>query len=227
MRLHNRVPHTPVFLLSFALLGVAAAFPAQATQFFAMKGQVQLQRVQTVSTAVVGMQLEEADVIVVPPEAEALVHFDDGAQMVVRGDSQVSFTRLSLTGPPTQRQKTLRLLKGSMRYLSSKSTPANRVSFESKSVVIGIRGTDIEIAVIDDGLDGNPAGTYLKVNTGQAVLSGPDGTQVALESGQVGFGAESELAARGLNGARRPAVRRADGALLGIFKSGALDNLLR
>ena len=192
-----------------------------------MKGQVQLQRVQTVSTAVVGMPLEEADVIVVPPEAEALVHFDDGAQMVVRGDSQVSFTRLSLTGPPTQRQKTLRLLKGSMRYLSGKSTPANRVSFESKSVVIGIRGTDIEIAVIDDGLDGNPAGTYLKVNTGQAVLSGLDGTQLALEPGEVGFGAEPELTPRGISIARRPSARSIPVVPAGVFRTGSMDGVLR
>lgn len=227
MRLHNRVPHTPVFLLSFALLGLAAAFPAQATQFFAMKGQVQLQRVQTVSTAVVGMQLEEADVIVVPPEAEALVHFDDGAQMVVRGDSQVSFTRLSLTGPPTQRQKTLRLLMGSMRYLSGKSTLGSSVSFESKSVIIGIRGTDIEIAVTAEGLNGNPAGTYLKVNTGQAVLSGLDGTQVALEPGQVGFGAEPELTPRGISIVRRPSARPMPVVPAGLFKTGSMDSLLR
>ena len=227
MSLHNCVPHTPVFLLSSALLCLAAAFPVHSTQFFAVKGQVQLQRVQTVSTAVVGMQLEEADVIVVPPEAEALVHFDDDAQMVVRGDSQVSFTRLSLTGPPTQRQKTLRLLKGSMRYLSGKSTPANRVSFESKSVVIGIRGTDIEIAVTDEGLDGNPAGTYLRVNTGQAVLSGLDGTQVALEPGQVGFGAEPELTPRGISIVRRPSARPIPVVPAGLFKTGSMDSLLR
>ena len=215
------------WIVAATFAGLVFTCPASATEFFAMTGQVQLQRVQTVSTAVVGMQLEEADTIVVAPDAEALVHFDDGAQMVVRGDSQVSFTRLFVAAPPTQRQKTLRLIKGSMRYLSGKSTPPGSVSFESKSVIIGIRGTDIEIAVTDDSLAGNPAGTYLKVNTGKAVLSGLDGTQVVLEPGEVGFGAEPELTPRGISIVHRPTARPMPIVPAGLFRAGSMDELLR
>ena len=222
-----RKPLAGRVFLATVVLALGTALPAYATQFFAMRGQVQLQRVQTVSTAVAGTQLEEADTIIVAPDAEALVHFDDGAQMVVRGDSKISFKRLALSGPPTQRQKTVRLLKGSMRYLSGKSTPANSVSFESKSVIIGIRGTDIEIALTEDGLEGNPAGTYLKVNTGQAVLSGLDGTQVALEPGEVGFGAEPELTPRGISFVHRPSARPMPTVPAGLFKAGSMDGLLR
>lgn len=214
-------------LLGAAVIALAAASPGHATEFFAMRGPVQLQRVQTVTTAVVGMPLEEADAISVAPDAEALIHFDDGAKMVVRSDSQVSIARLSLSGPPTQRQKTVRLLKGSLRYLSGNSTPGNRVSFESKSVIIGIRGTDIEIAIADEGLEGNPSGTYLKVNVGQAVLSGLDGTQVALEPGQVGFGADPELTTRGLSIVHRPSARPMPAVPAGLFKAGSMDELLR
>ena len=62
---------------------------------------------------------------------------------------------------------------------------------------VAICGIDIEIAVSDAPVEGNPAGTYLKVNTGQAVLAGLDGAKVELAPGQVAFGAEPPPTAKG------------------------------
>ena len=145
----------------------------------------------------------------------------------MRSDSRVTFDQLIQKGELKKRKKTLRILKGGMRYVSGKATRKSQVAFVTDTVSIGIRGTDIEIAVATDNLSGNPAGTYLKVNTGQAVLVAQDGTQVEVDPGQVAFGTEPELTPRGAGGVRRPAARRVESALPGLFKAGGLDRLLR
>ena len=53
---------------------------------------------------------------------------------------------------------------------------------------MGIRGTDVEIALAEAATGGN-TGTYLKVNEGAAILAALDGSTVAVEPGQVAFGA--------------------------------------
>ena len=214
-------------LVVVALLQAAAVFPAQASKLMALKGQVLVERKQETVNLSVGSVVLEADTLVVAPDGEALLRFKDGALMVLRSDSRVTFDKLVQAGAFKKRKKTLRVLKGTVRYVSGKLTHQVPVAFETNSVSIGIRGTDIEIAVADEGLAGNPAGTYLKVNTGQAVLVGLDGTQVEVEPGQVAFGSEPELTPRGGSGVRRPAARRIEGASTGLFKAGSLDSLLR
>ena len=61
------------------------------------------------------------------------------------------------------------------------------MAFETLSAIVGIGGTYIEIAASDAPVEGNPAGTYLKLHTGQTVL---DGAEVELSPGQVAFGAK-------------------------------------
>ena len=192
----------------------------------AFKGILHIERHQQLVRVAVGSVLREADTLVVEPDGEALVRFRDGANMILRSDSRVTFDQLVQVGAPKKRKKTLKLLRGGMRYVSGKARQS-QVAFVTQTATIGIRGTDIEIAVAEDSLAGNPSGTYLKVNTGQALLVGQDGTQVDVDPGQVAVGSEPELTPRGAGGVRRPAARRIEGASNAIFKAGALDSLLR
>ena len=164
----NRALDSPPLLVAVALFFAAASFSsiALAANILAVNGQAQLISAQPPTLVVVGMLVKESDALLLSPNAEVLVQFDDGAKMVVRGDSQVLFRKLVENGLLDARQKTLQIIKGGLRYLSGALTIRKRVAFETLSATVGIRGTDIEIAVSDAPVEGNPAGTYLELNTG-------------------------------------------------------------
>ncbi len=210
-----------------ALLVLFSAGSVHAARVTAVNGHVEIHRGDKNLPAVVGSRLREGDEFVSEGDAEALVRFDDGARLALRSDSRLQVKTLKLKGEPAYRQKTIKLLKGGLRYISGRATVKNRVSFETNTATVGIRGTDIEIAVSEDPVNTDPAGTYLKVNTGVATMEAVDGTQVAVDPGQVAFGGEPELVPRGAGGTRRPAARKVEAAVGGLFKTGLLDKLMR
>lgn len=212
-------------LLALAILTAGAS--AQAARILVVNGHIQIQRGDKTIPAVVGSRLRTGDEFASEADSEALVRFDDGARLALRSESRLLVKELKLKGPSAGRQKTIRLLKGGLRYISGKATVKNRVTFETTTATVGIRGTDIELAISEDPVNTDPAGTYLKVNTGLATMEAVDGTQVDVDPGQVAFGGEPELVPRGAGGVRRPAARRVDAAVGGLFKGGALDKLMR
>jgi hypothetical protein len=131
-----------------------------------------------------------------------------------------------ISHPLNKRQRTIRVIKAGLRYISAKVAPDHRVAFETGTATIGIRGTDIEIAVAADAVNDDPSGTYLKVNTGLATLTAVDGTLIAVDSGQVAYGGAPDLVPRGAGGIKRPAARKVVAAN-GVFQTGVLDRLMR
>lgn len=114
--------------------------------------------------------------------------------------------------------------------MSGRGTAKNNVSFITNTATIGIRGTDIEIAVSQDAVNTDPAGTYLKVNSGLATLAtlaAVDGTQVDVDPSQIAYGGLPELAPRGAGGVRRPAARKVVESVGGLFTPGKLDRLMK
>ena len=209
------------------MVAAGANATAQAATVQAINGQAQVIRLQQPTPVMVGTEVRESDALLLSPNAEVLVQFDDGAKMVVRGDLQLLFRTLVKTGEPDLRRKTLQIIKGGLRYLSSALTQRKKVAFETVSATVGIRGLDIEIAVSDLPIAGNPAGTYLKVNTGQAVLAGLDGGEVELASGEVAFGTEPQSTAKGTRAIARPSAVRIEVIPPSVFKSAQLDSLLK
>lgn len=195
----------------------------------ASSGQVRVEHQGFTVSIIQGQSVGEGDELRVAADAELVVRFDDGARLAVRPNSRVFLKRLSLGGTPESRHKTLRIIKGGIRYISGESLHKDPVAFETRTASIGIRGTDVEIAVTDDAASGSAPGTYPKVNTGRAVLAGLDGTELELAPGELAFGAEPERMTRGVDigAARQPSARRVEGVPSGVFKSGELDHLLR
>ena len=210
-----------------AALALLPAMSAEAARVMALNGQVQIQRGDRLWNAVVGSRLREGDQFVSIGQSEALVRFDDGARMAMRADTQLQVKALQLKGPSDLRQKTLEILKGGLRYISGRATLKSKVAFVTSTASIGIRGTDIEIAVSEDAVNNDPAGTYLKVNTGIATMEASDGTQVDVDAGQIAYGGLPEVVPRGPGGTRRPAARKVEAAAGGLFKGGQLDRLMR
>ena len=218
-------------LLLATLLTLVPASEALAARVTALSGLVQILRGEKLLPAVVGSRLRVGDEFVTEgADSEALVRFDDGARMALRSDSRLQVAALKLKGPTNARQKTLKIIKGGLRYISGARTMKSTVAFQTATATIGIRGTDIEIAVSEDAVNNDPAGTYLKVNSGVANMEASDGTQVEVDAGQIAFGGLPEVVPRGPGGTRRPAARKVEaaaGAVGGLFKTGALDRLLK
>ena len=213
-------------VMAICAFGMQAAWAAQLVK---VQGVVQVARGGQVLSSFEGQRLQEGDVVETSAESETLIRFDDGARLVVRSESHLVINQLRLKGPVTARQKTIRIVKGALRYVSAKATVRRKVAFLTPTSTIGIRGTDIEILVAQEVVQDNNPGTYLKVNTGAAHITAPDGAAELVNPGEVAYGGEPELQARG-GGPKRPSARKVvvQADRIGrAFRSSALDALLR
>lgn len=214
-------------LLVAALLGGPVVAQAQTAALLELRGAVMVERGGFSFSPARGSELREADILVTQEQGEALVLLDDGARMAVRANSSTHLMALPARTAAQRRQTRVKLLKGGMRYLSGQQTLRSRVSFETQNATIGVRGTDIEIAVAADAGPSAPPGTYLKVNTGIATMAARDGAVVELAAGETGVGTEPDLTPRSLGVTRRPAARRLETMPADVFRPGTLDGLLR
>lgn len=210
--------------MAAALLLASAA--AQAATVIALRGEAWVQRGQQNVPLREGSTLQDSDELVTGPGAEVLVRFEDEARMVVRPESRIEFKQL-LRKEELQRQQKINVAKGGLRYLSGALTDRKQVEFTSPNATIGIRGTDIEIAMEGAAAGSSQPGTYLKVNSGIAVLTGLDGTTVELAPGEVALALEAELSRAGVRSIRRPSARKLEVVPADLFRAGALDSLLR
>ncbi len=210
-----------IFVACMTLMG-----SAQAARVVLAQGNLSLERGDKTLPVVAGMQLQEEDVLHTAAGGETLLRFDNGARMLVRADSAVRFTTLRERGPVSKRRKAIRLVQGGLRYITGVGAARHRVAFETDTATIGIRGTDLDIAVSKDAQPDAPTGTYLQVNQGAAVLQALDGTVLDVERGEQAFGGEPDLTPKGEGGVKRPAGRKLQG-LAGIFKKSGLDALMK
>lgn len=211
-------------ILAGALMMVVA--PARAASVVDARGEAWVERGQQVVPLRAGAALQEADKLITGPGAEVLVRFQDDARMLVRPNSTLDVRQL--LRKDEIRQQIINIVRGGLRYVSSLATAVRQVNFTSAQATIGIRGTDIEIALDEAGAEARAAaGTYLKVNRGVAVLTGLDGTEVELGEGQVGLALEAELSRAGVRSIRRPSAMRMQAAPTHLFQPGSLDGLLR
>jgi len=116
------------------------------------------------------------DTLKTAAKAQAFVMMNDKTRMIVRENSEVLIEAFVYEKRDTDRQSTS-LLKGALRSISGeigKRTPKN-VNYKAATATIGIRGTDIDVAIIGDGQVDRP-GVYNYVRDGT--------TEVALASGE-------------------------------------------
>ena len=213
-------------LVAASLLSMEFAWAAQLVK---LQGVVQVARAGQVLSSFEGQRLQEGDVIETSVDSETLIRFDDGARLLVREQSNLVLNQLKLNGPVTARQKTVKIVKGALRYVSAKATVRRKVAFLTPTSTIGIRGTDIEILVAQEVVQDNSPGTYLKVNTGVAQITASDGAAEVVKPGEVAYGGEPELQARG-GGPKRPSARKVVVQAEGLgraFRSSALDAWLK
>ena len=127
------------------------------------------------------------DLITTTVGAEVLVRFKDNSTMIVRSDSKVKISQFRFEKKSTDTVNTS-LVSGTLRAVSgqiAKATPQN-VKYDAGSATIGIRGTDIELAIIPEGVK-DRAGIYNYVHSGETEMSLNTGESVVVGKELSGF----------------------------------------
>jgi|UniRef100_UPI0040474D6E hypothetical protein len=129
----------------------------------------------------VGDTLKTAD------KAQVFVRMLDKTRMIVRENSEVLIEAFVYEKRDTDKQSTS-LLKGALRSISGeigKRTPKN-VNYKAATATIGIRGTDIDVAIIGDG-QADRAGVYNYVRDGKTEVALATGERALVEKEKAGF----------------------------------------
>ena len=233
--LHKFLALTPTLFILAWLYGSGATV-AHAAILQAVKGSVSVVRAGVLLPAVTGMRLQPGDEVRSAVDStdagEVLIRFDDGGFLAFRTGSAMQIKRL----PPQDAlpiagaavlNAAVYLIRGGLRYITSKASAKYTVVFETPTATIGIRGTDLEILVSDVAvLDNNP-GTYLKVNAGEASITAPNGVAVDVLPGEVAYGGEPDVSVRGATSVRRAAARKVEVPIETLFKPSSLDQQMR
>lgn len=131
-----------------------------------------------------GENIEAGDAIVTGRDGEIHVRMDDNALIAMRANTFLRIEAYKAEGGADD-SAVFRLLRGSFRSVTGwigKNNPKN-YAVRTTTATIGIRGTDHEVLVVGEGED---AGTYDKVNTGETEMDTPVG-KVSVLPGQAAF----------------------------------------
>jgi hypothetical protein len=158
------------------------------------------------------------DTLVCGDDCQIMVRMKDNSTTLVRAKSKVKISEFKFDNQPGDASKTT-LLAGTMRAVSGqigKGQPGN-VKYEAGTATIGIRGTDIEVAIIPDGQK-DRAGIYNYVYDGETLMALNTGESSPVEKELTGF-APAVL----LPGEKRLQILRDRPAFL---QSGGFDALM-
>ncbi|MBI3229279.1 MAG: FecR domain-containing protein [Burkholderiales bacterium] len=139
-----------------------------------------------------GGEVLELDSIITAKDAQAQIKMVDGALIALRPETQLKLDAYVFDGKAIETEKAwFTLIKGGLRSLTGLIGKNNkeRYAIRTPNAVIGIRGTDHEpVVILPDTIiaQGNPAGTYDKVNVGITSLTTSAGTTL-IQRNQIGF----------------------------------------
>lgn len=131
-----------------------------------------------------GERVEAGDSISTGRGGEIHIHMDDNGLIALRANTVLKIEAYKAEGTVDD-SAVFRILRGSFRSITGwigKNSP-QRYAVITPTATVGIRGTDHETLVVEDGAD---AGTYDKVNTGETELVTPHG-KVAILPGHAAF----------------------------------------
>jgi OmpA-OmpF porin, OOP family len=190
-----------------------------------VRGEVTVIRAGGSVKLVEGDNIREGDTISTPVGASVLLQLSDDAKLLVRAGTTVRLTQIVNDGPVEKRSQLIELTLGALRYVTGalgKLQP-QAVRFKTPTASVGIRGTDIDIVYTITTRSLQPAGTYVRVNTGAVDLNGSDGSVVALNVNEQATAAPEGPRLRG--GGRGPAAKKLEQPVA-LFQSDELDSLL-
>ena len=131
-----------------------------------------------------GDQVAQGDTVVTGANSAAVMKFDDGQVVAMTANSRMQITNYQYNPATESGNVLLSLVSGGMRAITGligRRAPS-QVAYRAATATIGIRGTDVTMATIDDNVvatvtDGSISFTYqgvtLTLNAGEAVLARP------------------------------------------------------
>ena len=112
-------------------------------------------------------KIQSGDTLTTDAKSEALVKMADNSVVALRPNTTFQFTNFKFEEKPTDSTLST-LIRGTARMISGligKASPSN-VSVKASTATIGIRGTDFEVAVIEQDTSDGRAGVYNYVHDG-------------------------------------------------------------
>ena len=210
-------------LLSFILLFIAN--PALASELAGtverLQGNAQIISGTSQKSVAVKTEVFQGDEITTAREAEILLRMTDGTALAIRPNSHFVVSAYHFDNKDSSSDTMLiKLLKGGLRTVTGaigKKNPQN-VRFNTPTATIGIRGTDFEVAVVDDNKKEAEAGTYNKVFQGKTYIQNNQGGQVEVGPNQAAFSPANALQIAQQFGLLKQVPN--------VFFNGKFDNLL-
>jgi FecR protein len=136
-----------------------------------------------------GERVVEGETIVTGADGEVLLTTDDSGVLAVRPRSRVQIEAYKVNGNEND-SVVLKLLRGSLRSITgwiTKTAPRNyRVA--TPTATVGIRGTDHETSVVEEGIE---PGTYNQVTSGETSFSTAAGS-INIGPGQAGHAPQGD-----------------------------------
>jgi hypothetical protein len=128
-----------------------------------------------------------ADTVTTEGDGQIMIRLKDKSTMLVRPKSQMVIEDFKFEKKPDDRISA-NVVSGAMRAVTgeiAKDKPSN-VKYSAGTATIGIRGTDIELAIIEDGQK-DRAGVYNYVYSGLTEMALASGEKVSVEKELTGF----------------------------------------
>ncbi len=174
-------------LLASALVGCGSS-PSTLTVFSITEGDVFVMKAGTDSwtEAEVGMSLEIGDSMKTGDDSNAEITFFDGSTIELQAGTEIEITGLGISGETDSTTITLEQTIGSIIFRVTKILdPESRYEVETPAGVVAVRGSAVQVYVIEDGTTWttNLEGEIWAVAQG-VELQVPEGRQCIVRPGQ-------------------------------------------
>ncbi len=180
------------------LAGMPAAHAATAGQVTHLSGTISVKRADGSSKLLsVKSEVQEGDTLATESETYARIKFADGGEVVMRPGTQLKIDNYSYNAAkPESDNIVLSMFKGGLRAVTGLIGKRNRekVSFQTETATIGIRGTNFGALLCQSDCGGVPTiggtpppnGLHLDVASGAITMTNSAGS-VLINAGQFGF----------------------------------------
>lgn len=185
-------------VLAFGLVWVPVAYSATAGQVTHLSGTLSAKRADGTSKLLaVKSEVAEGDTLSTEAETYARVKFADGGEVVLRPGTQLKIANYAYNAAkPESDNIVMSMFKGGLRAVTGLVGKRSRekVSFETTTATIGIRGTHFGALLCQNDCGGVPTtggnpppnGLHVDVTNGAITMTNPAGT-VQINAGQFGF----------------------------------------
>jgi hypothetical protein len=141
----------PAIVLALAVLaGAAVASADEVGRVKVVKGGVTIQRAGAELPAVVGMKVQEGDVIVTGADGSAGVIFNDDSVLAVGPDSVLAIDRFEFDTTTHAGRFDTSLRQGTLSAISGKLAKQSPDSMKVRtpSMILGVRGTEFVVGAL-------------------------------------------------------------------------------